>query len=250
LNIEIDKKIDEYLKGNLTASEIDGLWADILANPEYLGHLKTEAQLKAYYSKRMPERVADNRIKMRKSMIVSIAAVTVFVVALMWILLLDTGVQPPQAINRIDVFEMETPAITRSDNELIAEPGLILLEGYDLVLDGNDPDAMALFRDVIENYPDSESAMFAKLNLGIIAYNNQDFESALSHFESASTADADTDTDEMIRQKILWFTANAALLTGKMETAAVYSRDASQLNGYYTEKASEFYATMQAHLNQ
>ncbi|MFN2373988.1 MAG: tol-pal system YbgF family protein [Cyclonatronaceae bacterium] len=248
MNIEIDKKIDEYLKGKLTASEIDGLWADILANPEYLGHLKTEAQLMAYYSKRMPGQVADNRIKMRKSMIVSIAAVTVFVVALMWALLLDTGVHPPQAINRIDVFEMETPAVTRSDNELIAESGLILLEGYDLVLDGNDPDAMARFRDVIENYPDSESAVFAKLNLGIIAYNTQDFESALSHFESASAAEADT--DEMIRQKILWFTANAALLTENMETAAVYSRDASNLNGYYTEKASEFYASMQAYLKQ
>ncbi|MCA1801208.1 MAG: tetratricopeptide repeat protein [Rhodothermaceae bacterium] len=248
MNIEIDKKIDEYLKGKLTASEIDGLWADILANPEYLGHLKTEAQLMAYYSKRMPVQVADNRIKMRKSMIVSIAAVTVFVVALMWALLLDTGVHPPQAINRIDVFEMETPAVTRSDNELIAESGLILLEGYDLVLDGNDPDAMARFRDVIENYPDSESAVFAKLNLGIIAYNTQDFESALSHFESASAAEADT--DEMIRQKILWFTANAALLTENMETAAVYSRDASNLNGYYTEKASEFYASMQAYLKQ
>ena len=248
MNIEIDKKIDKYLKGNLTASEIDGLWADILANPEYLGHLKTEAQLKAYYSKRMPERVADNRIKMRKSMLVSVAAVTVFVVALMWTLLLDTGVHPPQAINRIDVFEMETPAVTRSDNELIAESGLILLEGYDLVLDGNDPDAMARFRDVIENYPDSESAVFAKLNLGIIAYNSQDFESALSHFESSSAAEAET--DEMIRQKILWFTANAALLTGNMETAAVHSRDASKLNGYYTEQASDFYASMQAYLNQ
>jgi tetratricopeptide (TPR) repeat protein len=248
LNIEIDKKIDEYLKGNLTASEIDGLWADILANPEYLGHLKTEAQLKVYFSEHVPEEDAGNWTQLRKSMIVSIAAVTIFVVALTWVLLLDTGVQPPQAINSIDVFDMETPAVTRSDNDLIVESGLIVLEGFDLVLDGNNPEAMARFREVTENYPDSESAVFARLNLGIIAYNNRDYESALSHFESASATAGDTDA--MIRQKILWFTANAALLAGDMETAAGSSQDASQINGYYTEQASEFQARMQVYLSQ
>jgi tetratricopeptide (TPR) repeat protein len=248
LNIEIDKKIEKYLNGKLTASEIDGLWADILANPEYLGHLKTEAQLKAHFSKRLPEQVAGNRVHLRKSMLVSIAAVTVFVVAIMWAMLLDTSVHPPQAINSINVFDMETPAVTRSDNDMIAESGLILLEGYDLVLDGNNPEAMARFRDVIENYPDTESAVFARLNIGIIAYNTRDFESALSHFESASAAVAVA--DDMFRQKILWFMANAALLTGDMETAAVSSRDASELDGYYTDQASDFYARIQAYLNR
>ena len=248
MNIEIDKKIDEYLKGKLTAPEVDGLWADILANPEYLGHLKTEAQLKAFYSKRMPEKVAGNTMQLRRSMIVSIAAVTIFVVALTWTLFLDTGVHPPQAINSIDVFDMETPAVTRSDNELIVESGLIVLEGYDLVLDGNDSEAIERFRDVIENYPDSESALFARLNLGIIAYNTRDFESALSHFESASAAASGA--DGMIRQKTLWFSANAALLTGDMENAALSSRDAGQIDGYYTDQASDFYARMQAYLNQ
>jgi tetratricopeptide (TPR) repeat protein len=248
LNIEIDKKIDEYLKGKLTASEIDGLWADILANPEYLGHLKTEAQLMAYFSKRMPEQVAGKTIQLRKSMIVSIAAVTVFVVALTWTLFLDTGLHPPQAINSIDVFDMETPAVTRSDNELIVESGLIVLEGYDFVLDGNDSEAIERFRDVIENYPDSESAVFAWLNLGIIAYNTRDFESALSHFESATAAVSGA--GDMIRQKTLWFSANAALLTGDMENAAVLSRDASQIDGFYTGQASDFHTRMQAYLNQ
>ncbi|TVQ10915.1 MAG: hypothetical protein EA364_11585 [Balneolaceae bacterium] len=243
MNIEIDKKIDDYLKGKLTASEIDGLWADILANPEYLGHLKTEAQLKVHFSKMTPVPVAGNGMRFRKSMLVSIAAVTVFAIALMWILFQDTGIHPPQALDGISVFEMETPAVTRSENEMPAESVLILLDGYDFVLDGNDTEAIARFRDVIEKYPDSESAVFAWLNLGIIAYNNHDFESALRNFEYAT---AGIETDDMISQKIFWFMANAALLTGDLEKAAASSLKASHIEGYYTQQASEFYTRLQA----
>lgn len=236
MNIEIDKKIEDYLKGRLSASQIDGLWADILANPEYLGHLKTEAQLKAYFSKKMTEQDPGREDQFRKSIIVSIAAVLVVAVGILWTLFQDTGTLPPQPVNAINVFDMETPVVTRSDNETLAESALILLDGYDLVLDGDEAEAVFRFRDVIKNYPESESAMFAMLNLGVIAYNNHDYEQAQQMFESAT---ARAGTDDMILQKVLWFLANAALQTGDMEKAADASLKASRLNGYYTAQATE-----------
>ncbi|MFU8861567.1 MAG: tetratricopeptide repeat protein [Cyclonatronaceae bacterium] len=235
MNIEIDKKIEAYLKGQLSTSEIDGLWADILANPEYLGHLKTEAQLKAYFSKRMAGQYTDRDVQFRKSVIVSIAAVLVVAVGIIWTLFQETEILLPPPINTISVFDMETPVVTRSENETLAESALILLEGYDLVLDGDETEAVMRFRDVIENYPESESATFGRLNLGVIAYNNHDYEEAQRMFESAA---ARPGTDEMILQKALWFMANAALQTGDLETAAEASKKAGLLNGYYSEQAT------------
>lgn len=243
MNIEIDKKIEDYLEGRLTASEIDGLWADILANPEYLGHLKTEAQLKAYYSKKMSEQSAGREDRFRKSIIVSIAAVLVVTVGIIWTLFQDSGMLPPQPVNAISVFDMETPVVTRSENETLAESALMLLDGYDLVLDGDESEAVSRFRDVIETYPESESAMFALLNLGVIAYNNHDYEEAQQMFESVS---ARAGSDEMILQKAYWFLANAALQTGDLKKASESSKKASLLNGYYSEQASE----LSEHLNR
>lgn len=243
MHIEIDKKIDDYLKGRLTVSEIDGLWADILENPEYLGHLKTEAQLKAYFSKKMSEQGAGRVDRFSKSIIISIAAILVVSIGIIWTLFHETGMLPPQPVNAISVFDMETPVVTRSENETLAASSLILLDGYDLVLDGDEAEAVSRFRDVIENYPESESALYALLNLGVIAYNNHNYEQAQQMFDSVSDQ---AGNDEMVLQKALWFLANAALQTGDLEKATESSLKASLLNGYYSEQASGLYE----HLNR
>jgi hypothetical protein len=41
-NTELEKKIDAYIKGNLSNDEVKSLWVDLLRQPEYISLLKTE----------------------------------------------------------------------------------------------------------------------------------------------------------------------------------------------------------------
>lgn len=246
-NIEFEKKIENYLQGKLTTGEIDELWAEILREPEYLGHLKTEAQLAAYFKIKKTAQ-AEERNKFRyRSFMISMAAVVVLAIGLLWSLIQQRAPSYPQPIADISYVEMETPAVTRSDTEQVDESVFMILEAYDLILDSNETEAVALFREITSIYADSESATLSWLNLGIIAYNNNEYESSVRLFETASVR---TNIDEMVRQKAYWFMANAAYKAGDLEKASSASQLASEMEGYYTGQAADFYEQLNAEMNR
>jgi tetratricopeptide (TPR) repeat protein len=239
LNIEIEKKIDNYLKGKLAPGEVDELWAAILMEPEYLGHLKTEAQLIAYFRDKKSETTTEpHAVGEKKAFLITMAAVVVLAIGLVWSLLQKEGLIYPHPIEEISYVEMETPAVTRSAANEVEESVQLLLEAYDLILDGSEKEAIALFENITEVYPGTEPASLSWLNLGIVAYNNREYEQSVSYFENAAD---DSNIEELIRQKAYWFLANAALKTGNTDRALQASQQAAGMQGYYTLQAEDFY---------
>ena len=43
---DLAEKVDSYINGQLSAKEIDNLWADLIQNENYMDYLKTVASLK------------------------------------------------------------------------------------------------------------------------------------------------------------------------------------------------------------
>lgn len=238
LNIETDKKIDNYLKGKLTPGEVDELWAEILRDPEYLGQLKTEAQLVAYFRDKKSETTEPHSGVEKKTFLITMAAIVVLAIGLVWSLLQKEGLVFPIPIEAISYVDMETPAVTRSATDEIEEPVELFLEAYDLILDGADKEAVTIFENITEVYPETEPASLSWLNLGIVAYNKQEYEQSASYFENAAE---DMNIDELIRQKAYWFLANAALKAGNTDKALQASRQAAGMQGYYTQQAENFY---------
>lgn len=237
LNIELEKKIEDYLTGKLTAGEIDELWADILREPEYLVHLQTEAQLRAYFRKKKTVKPSGVKLLESRSLLVSMAAVVIFAVGMFWYLSQFQNSILVHPLAEISVADMETPAVTRSDTEAADESVEIILEAYDRMLDDDETIAVSLFRDITMNYPETESATYSWLNLGIVAYNNSEFETASDHFATASQRE---NVDELVRQKSFWFLANAAYQAGDYNIALSASRQAADMTGYYTTVATDF----------
>lgn len=45
INKELEERINQYVNGNLTETEIDRLWSDLIQDGHYLEYLKTIANL-------------------------------------------------------------------------------------------------------------------------------------------------------------------------------------------------------------
>jgi TolA-binding protein len=245
LNTDIDKKIKDYLDGKLSAPQIDGLWADILANPEYLGHLKTEAQLRAHFEQKRGDMVGKSRQRYRKPAAVALAAIVVITIGILWSRFANPASDDYRALAGINVFDMETPAVTRSDNDQYHPSDLLLIEAFDLVLDGSNDEAESLMLRIIGEFPGTPAAVHASLNLGILAYNGQDYDQAVRFFDNASNS---YDQDQALRQKALWFLANAALNAGRRDIAAEAAREASAIDGFYTVASTGMYEALSAEL--
>lgn len=48
-DLELEKQIDAYLKGNLSEDEILKLWEKLFLNPDYIQLLKTELAIKSIF---------------------------------------------------------------------------------------------------------------------------------------------------------------------------------------------------------
>ncbi|MCH8568306.1 MAG: hypothetical protein LAT67_08590 [Balneolales bacterium] len=118
-------------------------------------------------------------------------------------------------IPEIDALFFENVIATRdsgTDEEIVHLLDAALLAAFS----DNSEDALAIFHDVIRNYPDDPRAGIAFFNAGIIYYNNADFRRASIAFLNAVPFVTD---DYMLLEKVRWFLANALLNEGRFEVA-------------------------------
>jgi tetratricopeptide (TPR) repeat protein len=216
-NTELEKKIDAYIKGNLSNDEVKSLWVDLLRQPEYISLLKTEIDVTRLHQARQGSATQTDYWKW----IGAAAAVVLLVISLN--VFTDDAPQSIGAYTQGEIGLIEnlsSSPVTRSATAV--EPSDSLLNaGFKAALDGNTQAAINIYSSILQEYESNGIRSKAYLNLGILHYNSGDFALSIESFRNAIAKAGD---DEILKERSYWYLGNALVNTNKFEKAreAVY----------------------------
>lgn len=233
-NKHIEERIQAYLDGKLNEEEINALWAEFLKNPEWLDHLEINAHLKEVFQDKMnSEKSAKvhtlHPVSKYSKWVAALAAVILLTIA---INLFGPSDHPTMisSIDQINMLEMETVEVTRNEAEELTGADSLLFYAYDASVRSNTDHARYLYDQIDNRYPESIDAAKARLNKGILSYNNRDYEEAIAYFWASLEIGHN---DEYVQEKAHWYLANAYINEGLLEDARIQALEAYNKNGVY-----------------
>lgn len=229
----LEKRIEEYVDGKLTSSEIDELWADLINNEYYLDYMKSVASLKKIAEDRQKEA---NREKedSRKRVWISAAAAVLLMISSIAIFNLSTGTS--EMIAPISSIELD---YYRSADGMATEQleSDVVRRAISTANTGEVSAALNLLDDELKNTSIEYERAELLITSGSILYNSGQFDDAISRFEAALELDYD---DMLLRERNYWYLGNAYFQINLLDEAKVALENAFELNGSYSRVAQSY----------
>lgn len=228
---DIERRIDQYLNGQLSDDEIEDLWADIVQSQEHLDYLNTMANLK--------EVVGNKRKKapFRTVWMYAAAAAVVLLIAIVGTLqFVNTSDKPAElaAIESIelDYYRSTTSVDTKNDRDKLIRTAI------ELYNKNRFEDAVDLLND--ERISTDDVSWIAELDitLGTFHYNEDKFEDAAYYFNDVIKYKGKIDV--LVLEKAYWYLGNSYLQMNKLAQAEDTMEKAYELNGAYSRVAKSF----------
>ncbi len=228
-NIELEKSIDAYIKGKLTETEAEKLWAELLMRPDYISRLQTQIDLTRYHQQNAAQKTGYGQYWRW----FAAAAAVVLVVA--GINFFSGEALSGYTIETILLRKnLASATVMRSEDPHLEIVDSLLNSGYEKAVEGNTAEAIAIYNKVISQYPNTIFAAKAYLNLGILTYNSDEFESSILNFKKVLSI---VDQNSFIKEQAYWYLGNALLNVEKLEQAREAIYKAAQLNGVHRQQA-------------
>lgn len=229
----LEKRIEEYVDGKLTSSEIDELWADLINNEYYLDYMKSVASLKKIAEDRQKEA---NREKedSRKRVWISAAAAVLLMISSIAIFNLSSGTS--EMIAPISSIELD---YYRSADGMATEQleSDVVRRAISTANTGEVSAALNLLDDELKNTSIEYERAELLITSGSILYNSGQFDDAISRFEAALELDYD---DILLRERNYWYLGNAYFQINLLDEAKVALENAFELNGSYSRVAQSY----------
>lgn len=268
-NIRLTKKIHTFLDGGLSAEEQDVFWEEMFENTEIYEKVRFEASLRkvirqkqaAPYDTDQTDTIAKDAVaetapvyNMRsyQHWVIAVAAVLVLVIGIN-LLKVSSPTDPAtrvallddlDLIQNIDVFDLQTIDATRSAD---ADPDP-LTELFDKsllsVFSQETEEALALYQEIIDAFPEDPRTSKAHFNTGVLYYNENLFDDAITSFIRA----AELTKDEALVEKSWWFKANAELIKEDYEMARYSMFIVYGMNGVFRQEAFRQLRILDAYL--
>lgn len=237
---ELEKKIDAYVKGDLSENEAQKMWAELLKHPLYIDWLQTEIDLTRHHRQTTRQGNFQQYWKWAAA-----AAAVVLVVA--GLNLLSSETLNDYTVERILLREnLATAGVMRSDEPNSEIVDSLLNIGFESAVSGNINKAVSIYEEVIEKYPNTPYAAKAHLNTGIITYNRGKYTSAISSFEKVVSV---VDQNNFIIEQAYWYMGNALINIEKYRRAHEALKKAYQLNGIHKEDAQRLLEKLKQELS-
>ncbi len=238
-DIELERKIDAYVKGNLSEQEARKLWEKLLQRPEYIELLKTELGVKSILEKRSSNNYSSSTEE--NSVIYSIqrswkwmaaaAAVALLVVSINFFQL-DTNTslqsETPAQFNLAE--NLSSAEVFRSQKTATLPADSLLNRGFEAALSGEISKAIAAYDEIINKYGDESAATKAYLNKGIIQYNSGGFGESIESFKAVIKKDTKRD---VLKEKAYWYMGNAYINIEQLEKAREAIHKVYSMDGIY-----------------
>lgn len=241
----IKKRIHDYVEGNLSAQEVDQLWAELIARPDDLDYLQTLSTLKKMGENGKFDHLYDEEpniipLSAAKEASVSttiyekfkpyLAAASVIIIGVAILFNLMTSVQQSQDSGPISMIEYE---VERSaDNQTMLDN--YLQEAVSLATNGNLEAAYAQIDEASSLELTEEQNIDLKMVKGAIQYNSKNYSEALETFESINKT---ADIGLMNLEKGTWYLANTQLQLGMTNQAIESMKRVIELDGSFSRVA-------------
>jgi len=246
-DINIRKKIDAYLKGKLREDEVDALWEEIFKNPRYLEYLQTEVTVQSIVNDKRDSSsdknssgnnnsaAGPNILRDRRKWYTLAAAVILFTTFIYLFPKVSGDSVRGMAIKKIAITEIESPDVKRSAKQNIKDSDSLLNLGFDAAVSGDMGRAIKIFTNITEKYKNTTHSAEAYLNLGILFYNQENFDKAARSFNKAAELFKQNDA---LTEKAWFYLGNTYIMQNKYNSARKALKKTVKFKGKHQNVAS------------
>lgn len=238
-DIELEKKIDAYIKGKLSEEQAQELWEKLLQRPDYIELLKTELGVKSILEKRSSS--DDSTSAEESSIIYSIqkswkwmaaaAAVALLVVSVNFFQLDTNKSLQSEVPGEFNLAEnLSSAEVFRGQKTETLPADSLLNHGFEAALSGDISKAIAAYDQIISKYSDKSAATKAYLNKGIIQYNSGGFGESIESFKAVINRNTERD---VLEEKAYWYMGNAYINIEQPEKAREAIQKVYSMDGIY-----------------
>lgn len=216
-DINLEKRIDAYIKGDLSREEVEQLWVELLKKPEYIDLLETEIEVARYYRSENEEVLP--AFSYWKWGAAAAAAIGLLLVVGLYFIDGPSTSEPAQAGGAVPSIvlsdHLASAYVTRSPGDIPSGDSL-LNAGFMAALDGETERAMDIYHSILTQYNDSSLRAKAHLNAGILQYNAGDYGRSVGSFTEAVRL---APGDALLKERSYWFMGNALFQVNQLEKA-------------------------------
>lgn len=240
---EISRQITRYIKGELNEQEEDLLWIEFLKNPEYYELFETELNLAdLYQNKNFRVDESSNRVQEPRRRYIAwsfAAAATILLASLIYLFTFQHESGPASyALSEIELTEMLGSDIYRDDRSDSAELDQQINRSLSLALEGNSSRSYQILRSLLQERLSNIQELRILYNLGILAYNDGDYNKAIEHFSAIENMQY-ADTPGYILENTNWYTANIYLKKNEIRRATTLLEIISTGDGVHSGNAEQ-----------
>lgn len=222
---ELEARVDQYLNGQLSAAEVDELWAELIQDEDHLDYLKNVANLKSVIKRRREK----EKEKGRKYRYYAAAAVIVLLIAVVSFMgyFIQNGSGAVQPLTQVELnYYRSADALSSSTGE-----SEIIRKAIMLANTGRVTEAINLLQGELEKATRPEWIAKLSLNLGSLYYNQGDYPNAIKHYSTVISNKEHIDV--LMLEKAYWYRGNAYFQEDKLTKARENIQKAYNLNGAY-----------------
>ncbi len=242
LNKDLERKIDLYVNGKLSAEEIDDLWAELIQDDYYLDYLKSVANLKAIIEDNRGSEAKAIANQARKYAGYVAAAAVVIIIGVLGVVnysAVTTSPVSPLAEIGLDIVRSDVGVSKNVTNETVKE-------AIKLAANGKTFEAKKLLSDALEAEKSPSVIAELSLTLGSIQYNLGEYNDAVLSFEKVT---AQTDINNTTLEKGYWLLGNAYFQLDELQKAQDAFQKAYDMDGQYS-RISKSYINALASINK
>lgn len=230
--LDLEDRIDRYLKGTLSQDDVDTLWVDVIQTG-YVDYLKTAATVRKLATEREPVAVPIPLRHTGRLRTAAAAAAAVVVVGvgstLVWVSTQPASVFQPLERIEYDVVRSTQPSASASQQAIVRE-------ATSLAALGDTQGALATLEGVGVSATED-----VRLLRGIILYNEGAHSEALHIFTVLASEEGLT--RETV-EKAVWYAGNAAVRLGDTATAIAWLKRAIDMDGPYSRPAQSLLSSL------
>lgn len=241
---KIRRQVDRYLSGELTTSEADRLWADVLRHPELLDEIEAEAAARLLIQSAREGRTdqknetragvgGSTHSGIRTPMLRWMAATVVVILAVGWAL---WGSDNSNALpNRIELTEMIAPDIYRDNSRGFDKEDVWINEGLALALRKKPKESIETYRELLDRELTEPQEDAVRMNLAILYYNAGEYEKTRSELTRLLHSSRE-DRPERLTGKSWWMLGMSQVKLGNQDAAIQSFEEALQYDLIHEEQ--------------
>lgn len=226
--LDLEDRIDLYVKGALSQPQIDDLWVDVIQN-DYLDYMKTAATVRKLSAGINVTPIPLFRSDRTRRFTAAAAAALVIGIGTSMYYLTGSETAPGfTPLSKIE-YSLLRSAETQSDEFENRLQAITVL-----ALQGESTRAATELQSLLQGGLTAGQRSSALLSLAALRYNEGQLDLSLSDFQGLL---ADPTIDTALREKAAWYAANALIRLNRSSEADPYLQEVIQLDGVYKRAA-------------